>query len=450
MSPTMDQPRRAQTEGERTKPTGRRRAQPSGFLDNAPADSAAVSGTSSTTPEPATAAMPAAVKPTTRAEIRAAERERAARAVLAPEESAAAPKSTTPGPPTAAIPIVPPASQKPDSRESSSQEPATTAIPVVQPATPEPATAAIPVVTARDESASTPEPTESPRKDAESPRGKSPAQVAAAATASASLASRRDVRKPAAALTTKSGFGATSSFGREPFSREPQAALRKAASVKHMSQRMAVVAGALGLVLTAGALGPALELPFFGQETPSQEASGGEGRTSGSASPGPKASYTTASSPSATTPSSATGATASSEAGQPATIAEAPGAVSPSSAPTPQVSLADPVWVPSAGSSAVPAVPGATSPAPTQPAPAPSDVPPSDTITTPPAPTPTGTPTPTPTPTGTATPTPTPTPTETATPTSKPKPGKPTAASAPQPSESALQDILDAAQKVFG
>ena len=40
MSPTMDQPRRDQSERERTKPTGRRRAQPSGFLANAPADSA--------------------------------------------------------------------------------------------------------------------------------------------------------------------------------------------------------------------------------------------------------------------------------------------------------------------------------------------------------------------------------------------------------------------------
>lgn len=442
MSPTMDQPRRPHTEDGRTKPTGRRRAQPSGFLDNTPADSADsrqnparpenLEGTS-TTPEPATAVTPTIAAPATRAERRAAERERAAQAVIAPVPSAA-PKSTTPGPPTAAIPIVPPAGMEPDSSEYSYREPATAAIPLVQPAPQEPVTAAIPVVSVLDETAGTPEP-------AESPRGKSPGQVAAAATASAALASRKDARKQAAA-PTKSGFGSTSSF-----SREPQTVLRKAASVKHMSQRMAVVAGAFGLVLTAGALGPALDLPFFGQETPAQEANGGHDRSSGSASPGPKASYTTASSPSASTPSTSSGASATSEAGQPATVAQAPGTVPASSAPTPQVSLADPVWVPSAAPSAVPSVPGAAAPAPSQPAPAPSEVP-SDTITTPPAPTPTVTPTPTPTPTGT--PTPTPTPTETATPTSKPKPGKPTAASAPHTSESALQDILDAAQKVLG
>ncbi len=114
-------------------------------------------------------------------------------------------------------------------------------------------------------------------------------------------------------------WGSTSSFVREP----PHAALRKAASVKHMSQRMAVVAGALGLVLTAGTLGQALELPFFGQETPAHEASGAD-RNSGSAAPAPSASYSTASAPSASSPSASSLATASSEAGQPATLAEHP------------------------------------------------------------------------------------------------------------------------------
>ncbi len=138
MSPTMDQPRRAETERERTKPTGRRRAQPSGSPISVQADTAAAPGTTSTTPEAATAALPTVATPTTRAAARAAERERAARAVIAPAApgdsgpsqlhpqpeslraaepataaipvveaaQAAAPASTTPGPPTSAIPIV--------------------------------------------------------------------------------------------------------------------------------------------------------------------------------------------------------------------------------------------------------------------------------------------------------------------------------------------------------
>jgi hypothetical protein len=99
-------------------------------------------------------------------------------------------------------------------------------------------------------------------------------------------------------------------------------------------------------------------------------------------------------------------------------------AVSPSSVPSPHVSLAAPVWVPSASAPAVAAPsPVAGTPAPTQPAPAPSDVP-SDTITTPP------------TPTGTQT--------------AKPRPtGKPTAGTSPQPQASTLESLLDAAQKAL-
>lgn len=227
--------------------------------------------------------------------------------------------------------------------------------------------------------------------------------------------------------------------------REPQAVLQKAASVKHMSQRMAVVAGALGLALTAGGLGQALGMPFFGQETPSHEAAGAgqdDARQSPSAAPAPRASYVTAASPSA-----------SSHAGQPATVPEAPAAVSPSSVPTPHVSLAAPVWIPSAQAAAANPAPAAAapaqpSPAPTQPAPAPGDVP-SDTITTPPAPTVAPTPTTPPTPTVAPTPTPTPTPTGTQTP--KPRPsGKPSTESAPVAPQGSLQSLLEAAKKTTG
>jgi len=72
MSPTMDQPRRAQVAGESTKPTGRRRA-----TDSEPFIAAPASEPLSSTAAPTTAATPTTAAPTTRAAARAAERKRA-------------------------------------------------------------------------------------------------------------------------------------------------------------------------------------------------------------------------------------------------------------------------------------------------------------------------------------------------------------------------------------
>ena len=56
------------------------------------------------------------------------------------------------------------------------------------------------------------------------------------------------------------------------FSSDAQAVLGRAASVRVMGHRMAVVAGALGVLLAVGAAGQATELPFFGKESSAQDA----------------------------------------------------------------------------------------------------------------------------------------------------------------------------------
>jgi hypothetical protein len=58
------------------------------------------------------------------------------------------------------------------------------------------------------------------------------------------------------------------------FSSQPQAVLRKAASVRVMGHRMAVVAGAFAVLLGVGAATQAAELPFFGKESSAQDAAG--------------------------------------------------------------------------------------------------------------------------------------------------------------------------------
>jgi hypothetical protein len=58
------------------------------------------------------------------------------------------------------------------------------------------------------------------------------------------------------------------------FSSQPQAVLRKAASVRIMGHRMAVVAGAFAVLLGVGAATQAAELPFFGKESSAQDAAG--------------------------------------------------------------------------------------------------------------------------------------------------------------------------------
>lgn len=56
------------------------------------------------------------------------------------------------------------------------------------------------------------------------------------------------------------------------FSSDAQAVLRRAASVRVMGHRMAVVAGALAVVLAVGTASQATELPFFGKESSAQDA----------------------------------------------------------------------------------------------------------------------------------------------------------------------------------
>jgi hypothetical protein len=56
------------------------------------------------------------------------------------------------------------------------------------------------------------------------------------------------------------------------FSSQPHAVLRKAASVRIMGHRMAVVAGAFAVLLGVGAATQAAELPFFGKESSAQDA----------------------------------------------------------------------------------------------------------------------------------------------------------------------------------
>jgi hypothetical protein len=58
------------------------------------------------------------------------------------------------------------------------------------------------------------------------------------------------------------------------FSSQPQAVLRKAASVRVMGHRMAVVAGAFAVLIGVGAATQAAELPFFGKESSAQDAAG--------------------------------------------------------------------------------------------------------------------------------------------------------------------------------
>ncbi len=106
---------------------------------------------------------------------------------------------------------------------------------------------------------------------------------------------------------------------------------------------MAVVTGAVGILLTAGSLGQALELPFFGQESRAQDASSTDSQgsaPSGAPSTTASTSPSAAASPSAATPSAKAGQTtadpaqhspqgpaASRTVGRPGTIDLGPGPV---------------------------------------------------------------------------------------------------------------------------
>lgn len=60
----------------------------------------------------------------------------------------------------------------------------------------------------------------------------------------------------------------------DAFRSDPAAVLRNAASVRVMGHRMAVVTGALAVLLAVGSASQATELPFFGKESSAQDAPG--------------------------------------------------------------------------------------------------------------------------------------------------------------------------------
>ncbi len=379
MSPTMDQPRRALRESERAKPTGRRRA-------------------STDSPALADPALPM-----TRAARRAAERQRehasgvgvddASHAVDAERPAAAGPQPVqTAFEQTATVPEAL-AGEAPAGADLAGDDLATVQIPAVQPA-----------------------PTEATAEP-----------VAAAVTAAIPLQAAE-----------------VSSFPHHrprQYSREPYAVLHKAASVRHMSQRMAMVAGALGLALTVGTVGHALDLPFFGSESKVTDASGG-GAGDATAQTTASISGVPGGSSAASAVAASAGATPtaeSSDVSQAAIVSGAPdtgASSSPAASGTPTVSLAPPVWVPSAAQPAAPGTPAAPAPVPAQPVPAQpvaSGAASDNVPTTPPTSTPTATSTPRPT----ATPTPQPTATQAPSP-------------APQSSgQSALGSLLGTVKKVL-
>ncbi|WP_081736950.1 hypothetical protein [Arthrobacter sp. MA-N2] len=322
MSPTMDQPRRAQVARERTKPSGRRRAE----------------GSAPFIPAPVSEPSRSTAVPTTRAAARAAERKRAAQTSE-----------------TAAITM-----------------------------------------------------------------------IATEATAEAPTASRPN--------------HAPASFTGSSFSQEPHTVLKKTATVRTMSHRMVMVTGALGILLAAASVSQALELPFFGHESPAQDVS--TANTEASPLSGPPSA---AASVSPTATASLSAATPTAKAGQTAEPAQPPrgtAAVAPSSVPAPSLS----VQVPSVIPSTVPPIlaPAPAVPAPAQPAPAPGQVPP---VTVTPAPTPTPEPSdpssPSPSPSDPSSPTP---------PDHSRPPGKRSASTgSPQPTQSGLDlgAILDAASQAL-
>lgn len=191
------------------------------------------------------------------------------------------------------------------------------------------------------------------------------------------------------------------------FSSDAQAVLGRAASVRVMGHRMAVVAGALGVLLAVGAAGQATELPFFGKESSVQDARGATDaargtlgtqptyangratpRPNASTPPGTAAAQGTEDVPAAADPH-ASDLPAVAELPMPVDaptlagiLAASPAAVAPSSGPTvqlqPPVISSAPPAAPASPAAAAPAPsPAATSPAPTPAAtsPAPSPTP---------------------------------------------------------------------------
>lgn len=109
-----------------------------------------------------------------------------------------------------------------------------------------------------------------------SPAPESAARDATAATRRAGPR-RGAVEKPADATSAAAPSGGPAILSPQTpvaFSSEAQAVLRRAASVRVMGHRMAVVAGALAVLLAVGTASQANELRFFGEESSVQDAAG--------------------------------------------------------------------------------------------------------------------------------------------------------------------------------
>ena len=154
------------------------------------------------------------------------------------------------------------------------------------PAPPEPASAPLRRRRARGPAFEVPPaPDPAAKAGAASPATEAIAAVApsrsAAESAAATEATRRSrgpreaagkpAAKPAAAPTSRP---ATAHNPQIPsvFTSDAQAVLKRAASLRAMGHRMAVVAGALAVVLAVGTASQATELPFFGNESFPQDA----------------------------------------------------------------------------------------------------------------------------------------------------------------------------------
>ena len=137
-----------------------------------------------------------------------------------------------------------------------------------------------PIAEAPPASAPFSSPTDSSAPDSSAPETAPIAAVPPVGTATRRSRSRRagvEESTDAGAVATPGSVGPVSPLGPQlaaAFASRPDAVLRKAASVRVVGQRMAVVAGALAVLLGVGAASQATELPFFGKESSTQGAAG--------------------------------------------------------------------------------------------------------------------------------------------------------------------------------
>lgn len=248
------------------------------------------------------------------------------------------------------------------------------------------------------------------------PRSSVPESALRAAPAATSrVTARREAAEQPAQATPVAAPGSGPATARSPqvataFTSDAQAVLGRAASVRVMGHRMAVVAGALGVLLAVGAAGQATELPFFGKESSAQDARGATDATRATLGTQPTyASGRATPRPSTSTPPGTPGAAPSAAQGTgdvpaaadpddsalPAVadlpmpvdaptlagiLAASPAAVAPSSGPSvelqPPVISSAPPAAPSSPAAAAPAPsPTATAPTPVAASPAPSPTP---------------------------------------------------------------------------